>query len=105
MDDNEKKMIILIKKPSPQQLILEDNVNKPDLLSDELTHYGVKDMHWGIRRYQNEDGTLTPLGKEHLAELRGTNPRKAEKFENKLKKNKVRMEKQKAQRIRMKRQY
>lgn len=25
---------------------------------NELIHYGVKGMHWGIRRYQNYDGTL-----------------------------------------------
>ena len=30
----------------------------------ELYHYGIKDMKWGIRRYQNEDGSLTDLGRE-----------------------------------------
>lgn len=30
-----------------------------------IMHYGVEGMKWGVRRYQNEDGTLTPLGKEH----------------------------------------
>lgn len=29
-----------------------------------LAHYGVKGMKWGVRRYQNEDGTLTALGKK-----------------------------------------
>ena len=28
-------------------------------------HHGVKGQKWGIRRYQNEDGTLTPEGREH----------------------------------------
>lgn len=26
-------------------------------------HYGVKGMKWGVRRYQNKDGSLTNLGK------------------------------------------
>lgn len=30
----------------------------------ELYHHGIKGQRWGIRRYQNEDGTLTPAGKE-----------------------------------------
>ena len=29
----------------------------------ELYHHGILGMHWGIRRYQNEDGTLTAAGK------------------------------------------
>lgn len=30
----------------------------------DLMHHGIKGMHWGVRRYQNEDGTWTAAGKE-----------------------------------------
>lgn len=29
-----------------------------------LNHHGVKGQKWGVRRYQNEDGSLTPAGKK-----------------------------------------
>lgn len=29
-----------------------------------LTHHGIKGMKWGIRRYQNKDGSLTSAGRE-----------------------------------------
>lgn len=33
-----------------------------------LAHHGILGMKWGIRRYQNEDGTLTEAGKKHYAD-------------------------------------
>ena len=32
----------------------------------ELYHHGVKGMKWGVRRYQNADGTRTALGKRRM---------------------------------------
>lgn len=34
----------------------------------ELYHWGIKGMKWGVRRYQNKDGTLTPAGEQHYAD-------------------------------------
>lgn len=31
----------------------------------ELTHHGILGQKWGVRRYQNEDGSLTAAGKKH----------------------------------------
>lgn len=30
----------------------------------ELYHWGVKGMKWGVRRFRNKDGSLTPAGKK-----------------------------------------
>ena len=43
--------------------------------SDELCHYGIRGMRWGIRRYQNPDGTLTEAGRKRVSKLRDSNSR------------------------------
>lgn len=32
--------------------------------SNMLMHFGIKGQKWGVRRFQNEDGSLTPEGRE-----------------------------------------
>lgn len=34
--------------------------------NEDILHYGIKGMKWGVRRYQNEDGTLTAAGKRRV---------------------------------------
>lgn len=39
-----------------------------------LMHYGVQGQKWGVRRYQNKDGSLTAQGRKHArAELKSEN--------------------------------
>ena len=35
--------------------------------ADELKHYGIKGMKWGVRRFQNSDGSLTADGKKRYS--------------------------------------
>lgn len=35
-------------------------------MSDSIQHHGIIGQKWGVRRYQNEDGTLTAAGKARL---------------------------------------
>lgn len=36
--------------------------------SNKLQHHGIKGQKWGVRRFQNKDGSLTPAGKKRYAD-------------------------------------
>ena len=41
----------------------------------ELRHHGIKGQKWGVRRYQNKDGTLTNAGKQRYKEAKDSDKR------------------------------
>lgn len=48
-------------------------------MDNELYHYGVKGQKWGVRRYRNDDGTLTDAGKKRYdRDIRENNAKKKE---------------------------
>lgn len=51
-----------------------------------LAHHGILGMKWGVRRYQNEDGTLTDAGKVRSRKLQNKAMKQYDKAEKAAKK-------------------
>ena len=60
---------------------MSNNVN-------ELQHHGILGQKWGVRRYQNKDGSLTPAGKRREEKIDKQMGKYAKKY-NALKKQKL----------------
>ena len=66
----------MVKTPNCKKVI---TINNYTIINGELYHYGVKGMKWGVRRYQNYDGSYTRAGvkrfNESLAKYEKANTR------------------------------
>ena len=60
--------------------------------STELMHYGIKGQKWGVRRYQNKDGSLTAAGKNRYDTLTSAAD-KAKRFSDMARKDSERFNK------------
>ena len=59
-------------------------MNSFDNWNNELYHHGIKGQKWGIRRYQNPDGSLTAEGEARYGEHGTATARERARFLNKL---------------------
>ena len=42
------------------------------MINDYIYHHGIKGQRWGVRRYQNADGTLTAAGRKRQSKEDGS---------------------------------
>ena len=62
--------------------------------SDTLQHHGIKGMKWGVRRYQNKDGSLTPLGEKRMGVKSGPDKKLREDLKDRRAARRLNVQKQ-----------
>lgn len=56
---------------------------------EELYHHGIKGQKWGVRRFQNKDGSLTPAGEKRYSDGEPVAPKQETKKSNSIDGTKV----------------
>lgn len=67
-----------------------------DMDNQDLYHHGIKGQKWGVRRFQNEDGSLTPAGRKRYEaitvetqtiKVKGKDPKERKALMDEIEKN------------------
>lgn len=77
-------------------------------MDNELYHHGVIGMKWGVRRYQNKDGTLTAAGKKQKKKTLSANDKERARRKTDLKKRRTMSDadlKKRIERLKMEKQF
>lgn len=70
INEHLNQMNIQISRKDSSKFILK---HSDDMYYAVIAHHGIKGQEWGKRKYQYEDGSLTPEGKKHYGVGDGTN--------------------------------